>query len=89
METVSYGNTGLQISRLCIGCGHLNNIYPDPKDAVPLLEACLDRGVNFWDTAEGYKTHPHIGEAFKVVDRSRRRQAPAPTRTARSASTRT
>ena len=71
METVSYGNTGLQISRLCIGCGHLNNIYPDPKDAVPLLQACLDRGVNFWDTAEGYKSHPHIGEAFKVVDRSK------------------
>ena len=71
METVSYGNTGLQISRLCIGCGHLNNVYPNPEDAVPLLLACLDRGVNFWDTAEGYKTHPHVAAAFKRIDRSR------------------
>jgi hypothetical protein len=69
METISYGNTGLMISRLCIGCGHFKGAYPNVEDGGRFLEHVLERGVTFWDTAESYGSHPHIAAAFRMVDR--------------------
>ncbi|MBI3910548.1 MAG: aldo/keto reductase [Armatimonadetes bacterium] len=71
METVAYGNTGLMVSRLCIGCGHFQKAYPNVEDGGRFLERVLERGVTFWDTAESYGSHPHIAAAFRRVDRSR------------------
>jgi predicted aldo/keto reductase-like oxidoreductase len=31
-------------------------------------------GVNFWDTADGYKTHPHVGEALRQLGAARRKE---------------
>jgi aldo/keto reductase family protein len=71
MEYLEYGRTGLSISRLCIGTGHFKNAYPDPEDGGRFLERVLESGVTFWDTAEGYGSHPHIAAAFRRVDRGR------------------
>lgn len=71
METVSYGNTPLNVSRLCIGTGHFKSAYPDPEDGGRFLETVLERGVTFWDTAESYGSHPHVAAAFRRIDRSR------------------
>jgi predicted aldo/keto reductase-like oxidoreductase len=71
MEHVLYGSTGLRISRLCIGCGHFQNAYPDVEDGGRFLEQVLESGVTFWDTAESYGSHPHIAAAFRRIDRSR------------------
>ncbi|MCS6862936.1 MAG: aldo/keto reductase, partial [Abditibacteriales bacterium] len=70
MERVIYGNTGLEVSRLCIGCGHFTRTYPTLEDAARFLLRVLEKGVNFWDTAEMYGTHPHIGAALKRIQRS-------------------
>jgi predicted aldo/keto reductase-like oxidoreductase len=70
MEQVLYGNTGLEVSRLCIGCGHFTRTHPDFEDGAQFLLRVLEKGVNFWDTAEGYGSHPHIGAALKHIDRS-------------------
>jgi 1-deoxyxylulose-5-phosphate synthase len=61
MDYVRLGNTGLEVSKLCLGCmsygdpargGHLWSL---PKDqSVPFLEKALDAGVNFFDTANVY-----------------------------------
>jgi len=70
MERVVYGNTGLEVSRLCIGCGHFTRTYPSLEDAARFLLKVLEKGVNFWDTAEMYGTHPHIGAALKRIQRN-------------------
>jgi predicted aldo/keto reductase-like oxidoreductase len=71
MEYVSYGDTGLKISRLCIGCGHFRNAYPDVEEGGRFLLRALERGVTFWDTAESYGSHPHVAAALRQIERSR------------------
>jgi predicted aldo/keto reductase-like oxidoreductase len=71
MEYLEYGGTGLRISRLCIGCGHFKNAYPDPEDGGAFLLRVLEAGVTFWDTAESYGSHPHVAAALRRIDRSR------------------
>lgn len=57
MRNVSLGRSGLEVSRLGFGCMGLAEFYGDPlsNDASEsLLEAALERGVNFFDTADMY-----------------------------------
>ena len=69
MQYTRYGDTGLTISRLCIGCGHFQKAYPDPEAGGRFLLRVLERGITFWDTAEMYGSHPHIAAAFRQIDR--------------------
>jgi hypothetical protein len=69
MQYTPYGDTGLSISRLCIGCGHFQRAYPDPEAGGRFLLRVLERGITFWDTAETYGSHPHIAAAFRQIDR--------------------
>jgi aryl-alcohol dehydrogenase-like predicted oxidoreductase len=53
VQYVRFGNTGLMVSRLCLGAME----FPDEleeKDAVALLDEALDHGINFIDTADAY-----------------------------------
>jgi len=59
MDYVSLGATGLQVSRICLGC----MTYGDPswrpwtlgeKDARPFFSRALELGINFFDTADMY-----------------------------------
>ena len=61
MDYVRLGNTGLEVSRLCLGCmsygdpargGHPWSLPED--QSVPFLEKALDAGINFFDTANVY-----------------------------------
>jgi 1-deoxyxylulose-5-phosphate synthase len=61
MEYTTLGNTGLQISRICLGCMSYGD--PDrgahswslPEDAAkPFFRQALDAGINFFDTANVY-----------------------------------
>lgn len=69
MEYNDYGGTGLRVSRLCIGCGHFQNAYPDVEAGGRFLREVLAAGVNFWDTAESYGSHPHVAAALRGMDR--------------------
>jgi len=45
------GKTGLSVSALCMGCGHL----PEDDDACDrLLRACVEAGINYFETAVPY-----------------------------------
>jgi predicted aldo/keto reductase-like oxidoreductase len=46
-----------------------HNLTPD--QATVILRRAADLGVTFWDTADGYGTHAHVGAGLKGVDRSR------------------
>lgn len=61
MEYVNLGTTGLQVSRICLGCMS----YGDPKrgnhewslpedDARPFFRRAVEAGINFFDTANVY-----------------------------------
>lgn len=68
METVSFGNTGLKVSRLCFGTMTIGSRawkpwVLDEAESRPLLEKCLDLGITFFDTANWYST----GESERVL----------------------
>ena len=61
MKYAKLGRTGLEVSRVCLGCmsygdpGRGNHPWTLPLDeARPLITAALDAGINFFDTANGY-----------------------------------
>jgi predicted aldo/keto reductase-like oxidoreductase len=61
------GKTGIKISELCYGAlpiGPLQADFPVDK-AAEIIRYSLEQGVNFIDTAQRYKTYPHIREALK------------------------
>lgn len=59
MKKVPLGKSGLSVSRLGFGCMGLAEFYGEAlsnADAEKILDAGLDRGVNFFDTADMYGT---------------------------------
>jgi aryl-alcohol dehydrogenase-like predicted oxidoreductase len=61
MEYVSLGTTGLQVSRVCLGCmsygepARGNASWSLDRDAAqPFFRQALDAGINFFDTANVY-----------------------------------
>jgi len=68
VETVSFGRTGLKVSRLCfgtmtIGSSKWKEWVLDEADARPLLQRCVEVGITFFDTANWYST----GESERIV----------------------
>ena len=67
MEYVRLGRTGLKVSRVCQGSNMIGG-YVNEAAGIPLLNACLDEGINFIDTANVYaggKSEEIIGKALK------------------------
>ena len=66
MKNVCLGNTGIEVSELCFGA---LPIGPNQKDvsidvASDVIAAALNSGITFIDTAQMYKTYPHIKKAI-------------------------
>src|SRR6476469_7546990 len=53
MDTRSLGRSGLQVSRICLG-GNVFGWTVDERQSFRLLDAWLDAGFNFVDTADVY-----------------------------------
>jgi 1-deoxyxylulose-5-phosphate synthase len=75
MQRVKLGNTGVEVSRLCIGtgssgwAGSSNQTRLGFDQLVDLLCYAYDRGITFWDSADQYGSHPHVREALRQVGR--------------------
>ncbi len=59
MEYVNLGNTGLKVSRLCLGCmsygtSKWREWVLDEDAARPYFKRALEAGINFFDTADMY-----------------------------------
>lgn len=73
MKTRDFGATGLVVSEIGLGSWQLGRsdqwpTGPDTDEAVRLVHAALDAGVNFIDTAPGYaegRSEANIGKALK------------------------
>jgi aryl-alcohol dehydrogenase-like predicted oxidoreductase len=69
---VVLGRTGLEVSVMGLGGGGESRLglrRDNDGDAVRLVRAALDRGINFIDTAEAYGTEAAIGKAIRDVRR--------------------
>ena len=67
MQYTTLGNTGLKVSVAGLGCGGNSRLGlgsgGSDAQAVAVVRAALDLGVNFIDTAEAYGTEHVVGEA--------------------------
>jgi len=67
MKKYSLGKTEIKVTELCFGAlpiGPLQSNISVEKGA-KLIRASLERGINFIDTAEVYKTYPYIRKALE------------------------
>ncbi|MDR6635963.1 aryl-alcohol dehydrogenase-like predicted oxidoreductase [Phyllobacterium sp. 1468] len=73
MEYVRFGNTGLQVSRICLGC--MSYGEPDrgnhawtlsEEKSRPFIKQALELGINFFDTANVYSD----GSSEEIVGRA-------------------
>jgi predicted aldo/keto reductase-like oxidoreductase len=77
-DIVTFGKTGIKVSRLAVGTGtHGFNHQSEQSrmsggSGLPdLLRAAFDHGINFWDSADQYGTHPDLREALKRIPREK------------------
>jgi myo-inositol catabolism protein IolS len=54
MRYTTFGRTGLEVSRLSMGCNRLGDPGVDPAQWPPVVRKALDLGVTFFDTSENY-----------------------------------
>lgn len=60
------GGTGLRVSQLCFGVLPMgpNQFGLPPEEGGLLIKEGILRGINFLDTAQSYRTYPHIRKAL-------------------------
>jgi aryl-alcohol dehydrogenase-like predicted oxidoreductase len=77
MDIVEFGKTGLMVSRLAFGtgthgwAGRSQQTDLGLDGLADLLRLAYDRGVNFWDAADAYGSHPHIAKALAGLPRDK------------------
>src|SRR6195952_5078432 len=59
MDYIRFGNTGLKVSRLCLGCMTYGSTawrdwVLDEEASKPFFREAIERGINFFDTADVY-----------------------------------
>jgi aryl-alcohol dehydrogenase-like predicted oxidoreductase len=73
MEFTTLGKTGLRVSRIGLGCGGHSRLGlgtgGSEENAVAIVRAALDLGVNFIDTAESYGTEEVVGRGIADTPR--------------------
>ncbi|NEU58122.1 aldo/keto reductase [Halorussus sp. MSC15.2] len=68
MEYTTLGDTGMEVSRICLGCMSFGSSdwrpwVLDPEEGEEILERAIDLGINFFDTANMYSN----GESERVL----------------------
>jgi len=68
MEYTTLGRTGLKVSRLCLGTMNFG-VGTEEKDAFAIMDAALDAGINFFDTANIYGWGENSGRTEEILGR--------------------
>ncbi|WP_336359485.1 aldo/keto reductase [Haladaptatus sp. ZSTT2] len=68
MEYTTLGSTGMEVSRLCLGCMSFGtpkwrDWVLEEDDSLPIIERAIDLGINFFDTANMYS----VGESERIL----------------------
>ncbi len=75
MQKRRLGNSGLEVSALGLGCMGMSFAYGPAKDEgemISLIRTAVDRGVDFFDTAEMYPIPPQArtqGHTESIIGR--------------------
>ncbi len=75
MEFAKLGNSGIEVSRFCLGCmsfgdpaSQMHAWTLDPQESEKIIRHALDLGINFFDTANCYSagtSEEYLGRAIK------------------------
>lgn len=74
MEYTKFGNTEIEVSKLCVGCmsfgkaGTMHDWTLDQQQSEKVIRHALELGINFFDTANGYSagtSEEYLGAALK------------------------
>ncbi|WP_138493548.1 aldo/keto reductase [Paenibacillus pinistramenti] len=75
MDYIKFGNTGMDVSRICLGCMSFGEARPgwhqwvlNEEQSRPLIKRALELGINFFDTANVYAggtSEEIVGRALK------------------------
>lgn len=68
MEYTNLGNSGMEVSRICIGCNSFGTAdwMLEEDEAQELIDRAIDLGVTFFDTANVYSA----GESERILGRA-------------------
>ncbi|MCU0245892.1 MAG: aldo/keto reductase [Bryobacter sp.] len=77
-DRVKLGPRQIELSRLAMGSG-TNGVGGSSnqtrklglRGVAEMFKAAYDQGINFWDSADQYGTHPHLKESLKSVPRDK------------------
>ncbi len=75
MEYTTLGSTGMEVSKLCLGCmsfGSGHDWMLDEEGGAELVERAIDLGINFFDTANVYsdgESEEILGDVLAGYDR--------------------
>src|SRR5919204_5410451 len=73
MDYTKLGNTGMDVSRICLGCmgfgdaeHYVHKWVLDEENSRPIIKHALDLGINFFDTANVYS----LGRSEEILGRA-------------------
>src|ERR671927_1079491 len=73
MEYTKLGNTGMKVSRICLGCmgfgdaeRWIHKWVLDEENSRPIIKKALELGINFFDTANIYS----LGRSEEILGRA-------------------
>lgn len=75
VDKVKLGNSGLLVSRIAMGTGTKgynkgsNQTRQGMENFVKMAHHAYEKGIRFYDMADGYGSHPYVGEAIKTLPR--------------------
>jgi aryl-alcohol dehydrogenase-like predicted oxidoreductase len=75
MEYTTLGSTGMEVSKICLGCmsfGSQDDWMLDAGEGRELVERAIDLGINFFDTANTYssgESEEILGDVLAEYDR--------------------
>ncbi len=75
MKYEKLGNSGIEVSRLCVGCmsfgdpeSKMHQWTLNPEESESIIKHALDLGINFFDTANSYSggtSEEYLGQAIR------------------------
>ncbi|WP_199614209.1 aldo/keto reductase [Paenibacillus alkalitolerans] len=68
MKYTNLGRTGLKVSRLCLGTMNFG-VDTDEQEAFRIMDAAIDAGINFFDTANIYGWGKNSGRTEEIIGR--------------------
>ncbi len=70
MKYNKLGRTGIEVSELCFGILPMGPLQADisPEDGGKVILSAMERGVNFFDSAQMYASYPHLRYALDRFD---------------------